>query len=49
MMCDVIQAPISIHTLRGEGDNYLYRFLLHKNKISIHTLRGEGDDIYALI
>ena len=33
---------ISIHALRGEGDNKVSQ-MLGKTLISIHALRGEGD------
>ena len=36
---------ISIHALRGEGDNYSYLLLSIFFNISIHALRGEGDHI----
>ena len=42
MMCDVIEASISIHALRGEGDINDLTFTDVTN-ISIHALRGEGD------
>ena len=35
-------ADISIHALRGEGDNNVVR-ARSKIFISIHALRGEGD------
>ena len=35
---------ISIHALRGEGDNFWQAKSL-TNTISIHALRGEGDNI----
>ena len=34
---------ISIHALRGEGDNYVENHYYGFNDISIHALRGEGD------
>ena len=34
---------ISIHALRGEGDEHGFVKLYNKQKISIHALRGEGD------
>ena len=37
--------PISIHSLRGEGDLLLPPTLLTSSKISIHSLRGEGDGV----
>ena len=37
---------ISIHALRGEGDNQKQRRAAHLT-ISIHALRGEGDVILA--
>ena len=35
---------ISIHALRGEGDDFL-SFDTVPDGISIHALRGEGDDV----
>ena len=40
--CKTCNSYISIHTLRGEGDNYCLNGGEYDN-ISIHTLRGEGD------
>ena len=34
---------ISIHTLRGEGDEIVQGYRFPNIIISIHTLRGEGD------
>ena len=34
---------ISIHSLRGEGDEFNDDGLFSNSKISIHSLRGEGD------
>ena len=34
---------ISIHALRGEGDNQKNNAQLMQQIISIHALRGEGD------
>ena len=34
---------ISIHALRGEGDNQTFPFQPTFISISIHALRGEGD------
>ena len=39
---------ISIHALRGEGDNYV-QIAVDAEIISIHALRGEGDKLYAYI
>ena len=38
---------ISIHALRGEGDNPKLSNAFEKYVISIHALRGEGDDVIA--
>ena len=37
------ETVISIHALRGEGDEHGFVKLYNKQKISIHALRGEGD------
>ena len=34
---------ISIHALRMEGDELIYKILYYEAKISIHALRMEGD------
>ena len=39
-----LQGKISIHALRGEGDEHGFVKLYNKQKISIHALRGEGDN-----
>ena len=39
---------ISIHALRGEGDNLRYSSAISAKTISIHALRGEGDDALDL-
>ena len=38
----LLRRGISIHALRGEGDNGTYE-KKPKSNISIHALRGEGD------
>ena len=38
---------ISIHALRGEGDNF-YGYEEISEDISIHALRGEGDIIFCV-
>ena len=39
---------ISIHALRGEGDNTAVNMMYSDYYISIHALRGEGDVLSAL-
>ena len=39
---------ISIHALRGEGDDKFNKCSAVKTDISIHALRGEGDVLYVL-
>ena len=38
-----LQAKISIHALRVEGDAYRDSFDMSRRSISIHALRVEGD------
>ena len=40
-----VQAEISIHALRGEGDISTNIIVCKVNDISIHALRGEGDTV----
>ena len=42
----VEEIEISIHALRGEGDQDLRRIARASDIISIHALRGEGDAHY---
>ena len=39
---NIFPKKISIHALRGEGDNQTAKWY-KSDKISIHALRGEGD------
>ena len=43
---DIAADKISIHALRGEGDDY-FGFVRSCKCISIHALRGEGDVVIA--
>ena len=48
-MIDLIgfSTAISIHALRGEGDDKFNKCSAVKTDISIHALRGEGDLNYS--
>ena len=45
MIDDFFDEVISIHALRGEGDNFRPVFGTVIYAISIHALRGEGDPV----
>ena len=45
----LIALLISIHALRGEGDDICYYIRLFSDHISIHALRGEGDKDFLRI
>ena len=40
---DLLTGAISTHTLRKEGDDFLFKITIDFLDISTHTLRKEGD------